>query len=280
MRRIRFIKILALSLICQSALAGEGKLLSTAGLTQIEGSAGGGLTPWASIAGYDTQDEISASVFTTQVKVDDYRLHSTGIALGLHDRVELSATRQTFDLTTLGGDIEQNIYGVKIRLFGDLIYTSWPQISAGVQHKKLADGAIAQALGAASYTSGSDYYLSATKVHLGAVNGYNLLWNITARASKANQTGLLGYGGVNGDSHELLLEGSLGVLLSREIAVGLEYRQKPDNLAVEEQDWADFFVAYIPNKNFNFALAWVDLGNIAGAEDQRGLYFSMTGYLK
>lgn len=42
--------------------AGE-RLLATGGVMQIEGSAGGGLTPWALIAGYGTREEIGASAF-------------------------------------------------------------------------------------------------------------------------------------------------------------------------------------------------------------------------
>jgi hypothetical protein len=70
------------------------------------------------------------------------------------------------------------------------------------------------------------------------------------------------------------------VLLSRQLVLGIEYRQKPDNLpGLEEEDAMDVFVAYIPNKQFNLTAAWVDLGTIAGAENQRGPYLSLTGYL-
>ena len=45
-----------LSLAPTIALAGEGKLIGTAGLNQIEGSGGGGIVPWATLAGYDSRD--------------------------------------------------------------------------------------------------------------------------------------------------------------------------------------------------------------------------------
>lgn len=42
------------------------KLLLTGGLSQVEGSAGGGLVPWAVIGGYGTRDEIGANAFYTR----------------------------------------------------------------------------------------------------------------------------------------------------------------------------------------------------------------------
>jgi hypothetical protein len=259
-------------------LAADGKLIGTAGLTQIEGAGGGGIVPWATLSGYDSRDQISVSVTATRVDVDDYRLNMLGVSASLYDRLELSVARQRFDLKVLGGDIEQTIYGVKYRLYGDVVYSEWPQLSIGVQHKRLDDEEIAKAL-AADDTRGTDFYIAATKVHLGALAGYNTVWNLTARATKANETGLLGYGGVNNGNYEIMLEASAGVLLSRYLVVGVEYRQKPDNLNLEEDDWVDFFISYIPSKNLNLTLARADLGAIAGAEDQTGWYLSINGQL-
>ncbi len=260
--------------------AGQGKLLETAGLTQIEGSGGGGIVPWATIAGYDSRDETSASIFNSLVFLNDFRLHSFGANIGLFDRVELSFARQIFNLSASGDEIKQHVYGMKTRLYGDLVYSFFPQVSVGVQHKTLIDGAVASAVGAENSRNGTDFYLAATKVHLGAVGGYNLIWNLAARATKANQLGLLGYGGEKNKDYQMMFEGSVGVLLSRQWAVGYEYRQKPNNLAgIKEDDWQDFFVTYIPNKRFNLTLAWTQLGDIAGARNQQGLYLSATGYL-
>ena len=271
--------LLGLVVVIQ-AKAGDGKLIATAGTTQLEGAAGGGIVPWAVLAGYDSREQVSASVFTTRVSVDDYQLNTVGAAIGLYDRIELSAAHQTFDLAKLGGEIKQNVLGVKARLYGDVVYSRWPQISAGIQHKRLLDSNVARAVAADSIRNGTDFYLAATKVHLGAVQGYNLLWNLSLRATRANQLGLLGFGGDKSDQYKLQAEGSLALLLSRRLAIGVEYRQKPDNLSfADEDDWADVFVAWFPDKNFNLTLAWADLGSIAGADDQKGLYLSLTGYV-
>lgn len=262
----------------QIAQAADGKLIGTAGLVQLEGSGGGGIVPWATLAGYDSRDQVAVSAVVTQVDVEDYRLGVTGVAVSLYDRVELSLAHQRFDLKTLGTDITQTIYGAKYRLYGDAVYSTWPQLSLGVQYKKLKDPEIALLLGADD-DSGTDLYLAATKVHLGAVAGYNAVWNLAARATKANQMGLLGFGAVDDDSYEIVLEASAGVFFNRHFALGAEYRQKPDNLGPEEQDWWDVFVTYIPSKDFNVTLAWSDLGTIAGAPDQEGFYLAVNGQL-
>ncbi|AZZ93971.1 DUF3034 family protein [Hahella sp. KA22] len=263
-----------------AAHAGEGKILAAPGVTQIEGSAGGGLTPWAVLAGYASRDDIAGSVFSSRVGVDDYRLDVWGGALNFYDRVEVSVAHQKFDLKKAGAEIRQDIYGAKVRLYGDLIYSEWPQVSAGVQYKRLQDTAIAKAVGAADEEHGTDFYLTASKLHLGAVGGYNLLWSLGVRATKANQLGLLGFGGDERDSYSAQVEAALAVMLNAHVAVGAEYRQKPDNLGfAEEEDWSDVFIAYFPNKHMNITLAWLDLGDIAGQDNQRGAYLSLTGYL-
>ena len=269
----------SLSFISIVSQASDGKLIGTAGLNQIEGSGGGGIVPWATLAGYDSREQISVNAFTTQVDIDDYRLNVLGVSASFYDRVELSVAQHRFDLKTLGGDIKQNVYGIKYRIYGDVVYSVWPQLSVGIQHKELDDGSIARAVGAANNNSGTDIYLAATKVHLGAIAGFNAVWSLTARATKANQLGLLGFGGVNNDSYQIMAEASAGVLFSRHLAIGVEYRQKPDNLGLGEEDWVDVFVTYIPSKNLSFTLAWAELGSIAGAKDQSGLYLSLNGQL-
>lgn len=276
--------LLSLCLLAQAAWAGDGKLLATAGLSQLEGTSGGGLAPWATLSGYDSRDEWSLSAFSSAVKVDDYKLHAWGVSASIYDRVEVSVAQQTFDLSSFGGEIRQNVVGLKARLWGDVVYGDWPQIALGIQHKTLLEKDIAAALGAGDADAGTDVYLAATKVHLGAIYGYNLVWNLAVRASRANQLGLLGYGGDRKNSYSALVEGSVGVLLTRSLAVGLEYRQKPDNLgAAKEDHWRDVFVTYIPNKDVSFTLAWVDLGKIADGiasdGEQRGMYLSIAGAL-
>jgi hypothetical protein len=73
-----------------------GKFLATGGVSQLEGAAGGGLTPWALIGGYGTRDSWGANLHYTGVRTQDYALDSSGVAVGLADRLELSLAGQTF----------------------------------------------------------------------------------------------------------------------------------------------------------------------------------------
>lgn len=276
MKRLSWLFCLACLGFASSGLAASGKLLATPGVSQVEGSAGGGIVPWAQLAGYASDDEIAINGFCSRADVSDYRLDVCGAQLNIYDRVEFSYAEQRFEVPALNTDIEQSITGAKVRLYGDIVYSKWPQLSLGVQHKSLDDGSIANLLGAKD-TSGTDVYLAASKLHLGALAGYNWFWNTTFRYSDANQLGLLGFGGPDSDK-ELLFEASTAVFLTHQIAVGVEYREKSNNLGLGEQDWQDVFVAWFPNKYVSVTAAWLDLGSIAGAKDQTGWYLSVTGY--
>ncbi len=265
-----------------TGLSASGKLLLTGGVTQVEGSAGGGLTPWAVIGGYGTRDQIGANAFYTQVNVDDYTLESFGALVGFYDRVELSFSRQQFDTERVGGALglgngftfTQDTIGVKVKVAGDVVLNqdSWmPQIAVGAQYKRNDQAAVLAFVGAKD-DSGVDYYVSATKLFL----DQSLLLNGTVRLTKANQFGILGFGGDRNDSYKAQFEGSAAYLLTRNLAVGAEYRTKPDNLGIAGEDDAfDVFVAWAPYKNVSLTVAYVDLGNIVIRDDQRGVYASL-----
>jgi hypothetical protein len=257
-----------------------GKLLLTGGVSALEGGAGGGLSTWALISGNETSRGVGGSVHATYVNVPDYELRSAGVAVGLFDRVELSLTRQEFDTGATGAKLglgkgftfKQDIAGVKVRLVGDAVYDQdrWlPQIAVGAQVKQNNQPAIVRAVGAQDDT-GVDYYAAATKLLLDK----SLVLNGTVRLTKANQTGLLGFGGQHGYSTQF--EGSAGYLVSKHLLVGAEYRTKPDNLGfAKESDWADVFVAYAFSKTLSVTAAYADLGDIATFKNQRGLYLSL-----
>ena len=260
---------------------GSGKLLLTGGVSQVEGAAGGGLVPWAVIGGYDTGGQWAANVHATRVETQAFGLDTYGVAVGVNDRLELTLARQIFDTKAAGATLglgqdfkfKQNIVGAKVRVMGDAVLDSdtWmPQISVGIQYKQNEQGDIVRAVGAMK-DSGTDFYVSATKLFL----GQGLLLNGTLRMTKANQFGLLGFGGPNSNSYKPQAELSAAYLLSRSVAVGAEYRPKPNNLAfAREQAAKDIFIAWAPTKNFSLTGAYVDLGDIATVRNQHGWYLS------
>ncbi|MGN2392815.1 DUF3034 family protein [Pelomicrobium sp. G1] len=264
------------------SLGSGGKLLLTGGVTQIEGAAGGGLTPWAVIGGYGTRDQLGANAFFTHARTGDYRFQAAGVLVGLYDRVELSYARQSFDTRAVGGALglgdgfkfHVDVYGLKVKVAGDAVLEqdTWlPQIAVGAQYKKNDQGEIVRAVGA-KRDSGTDFYIAATKLFL----DQSLLLNGTLRATKANQLGILGFGGDKEDRYKPQFEGSAALLLRRDLAVGAEYRSKPNNLGIaKEDDWWDVFVAWAPTKNVSLTAAYVNLGNVVIRDDQKGLYLSL-----
>jgi len=260
---------------------GSGKLLLTGGVSQVEGAAGGGLVPWAVIGGYDTGGQWGANVHATRVRTQDFNLDTYGVAVGVDDRLELTLAKQIFDTRAAGTALglgenfkfEQDIFGAKVRILGDAVLDSdtWmPQVAVGIQHKQNNQGDIVRAVGARK-SSGTDFYISATKLFL----AHSILVNGTLRMTKANQFGLLGFGGPNGDSYKPQAELSAAYLFRRDLAAGAEFRTKPSNLAfAREQNAKDVFVAWAPNKNLALTAAYVDLGDIATFRNQHGWYLS------
>jgi hypothetical protein len=268
--------------------ADRGKLLLTAGFSDVEGVGGGGLVPWAVITGYGTDISWGANAHYTDVRLKDFDLETIGVAVGLFDRVEISAAQHKLDVTGTaleGVEVSQDIFGVKVRLAGDAIYgqNTWlPQIAIGAEFKR--HGGIDNAgpltnptqLGAGD-DDGTDVYVSGTKVFL----SQSLLVNLTLRHSKANQLGLLGFGGDEDDDASLNLETTVGYLLTRKLAIGGEYRGKSDHLGADDEGAAwDLFLAYAPNRHVSIVAAYLNLGNILGPattvnHDQTGSYISV-----
>lgn len=276
------------------AQAGDGKLLLTGGVSTIDGAAGGGLTPWAVTGSYATQGEWGGTAFVTRATTSNYGLRVMGAALAWDDRLEFSLARQRLDtennlapLGLPGLQLEQDIVGAKWRLAGDAVLDSdrWmPQVAVGLLHKRAKANGLTPTLTGplGAKRSGSEAYISATKLWLAP----GVLTNLTLRATRANQNGLLGHGGAEGRRWQLMPELSVVKLLSPSVAVGVEARLKPNNLersvlgagALREQDWFDAFVAWAPSKRFSVTAAYVDLGAIAPAvqpKRQRGAYLSL-----
>ena len=266
-----------------------GKLLATGGVSQIEGAGGGGLTPWALITGYGSRDSYGANVHYTGIRTQDYAIDSAGVAVGMADRFEISLATQTLRGSKAPLDnlsIKQDIVGLKLKLSGDAIVDQdrlAPQIALGLQFKQNNGIHGLSALGVTDVTQlgarknhGVDLTLSATKLLL----DQSLLLNGTVRLTKANQLGLLGFGGDLHDRYQPMFEASVAYMINRQLLAGVEYRMKPRNLSVDkEKDFADVFIAYFPVRNFSLVAGWVSLGDITifNPTRQNGWYLSLQG---
>ncbi len=268
------------------AHAGEfvwgGKLDLTRGVTEVEGAGGGGLATWALITGNETDDGVGGEANGTYIDLPNYTLRAYGAGVGLYDRVEITYEGHDFDTGETGAKLglgrgftfHQDILGAKLRLIGDAVYDqdSWlPQIAVGAQYKANNQPTIIHAVGGKS-ADGVDIYVAATKLLLNE----SLVLDATVRFTKANQFGLLGFGGDRGDNYQPQFEGSAGYLVCRHLLVGAEMRSAPNNLGFARQDSAyDIFAAVALNKTVSVTAAYVDLGSIATFSRQRGVYVAL-----
>jgi hypothetical protein len=315
------------------SLLNSGKVFLTGGVVTVDGAGGGGITPWATISGYETRDGINGGLHYTFVYLPDYSLNSYGATVGFYDRFELSYTHSTlptgstFDTVGLIADtaglktgiepfnttIAMDVYGAKLRLIGDAVYTAdslIPQIAIGGFWKDNDSKTLLKTLKA---DKAKDYeaYMSFTKVYL----SYSTLLNYTVRYTSANQTGLTGFGHDDKNKKKFRSEASLAYLLQKNMAIGGEYQQHGHNLdgkdvsvqgistgdgsligavtnalgglgvqgvsnlqgtlTQHEDDWYDLFFAYAPSKNLSITMAYAMLGNITLTPDQHGFYISL-----
>jgi len=273
-------------------LGDQGKLLLTAGFSDLEGAGGGGLVPLAFITGYGSSDSWGANAHFTNIDTADYHIYTYGVSAGLFDRVELSYTRQNLAITGTALDglkTAQDVLGVKVKLLGDAVYYqgSWlPQISLGAEYKH-NDGIDAVAAGLPSLNNpmqlgarsehAEDYYLAATKIFLAE----SVVVNLVLRETKDNEFGFLGFGGNLKSGYSFCPEGTVAYLITRKIAVGAEIRSAPHNLSVDDQTEAwDVFAAWAPTKNVSLVAAYLNLGSILApvigvSRHQDGPYVSL-----
>jgi hypothetical protein len=273
----------------ESPLAPDfGKLPLTAGFTDIDGAGGGGLVPWATITGYGTDESWGANAHFTAVPLNDFRLLSYGVAVGVLDRIEASVTEDHLDVTSTllnGLSVSQQVYGLKVRLTGDVVYDqdSWaPQTALGAEYRRNTgisgeSGLTNPRQLGAQGDSDTDFYLSATKVML----AQSLLLDLTLRYTKANEFGLLGFGGDLHRGRSVEPEATVAYLVLRTVAIGTEYRAKPHNLSVDDERGAwDAFVAWTVSRHFSAVAGFVSLGSVLSpvtsvSRSQNGAYLSL-----
>jgi hypothetical protein len=208
--------------------------------------------------------------------------------------------------------IKMHVVGAKVRLIGEAIYDSdnlIPQVSVGAFYKWNENKALLETL-QASKSKDWEAYASITKIFFPV----STLLNVTARYTGANQTGLTGFGGPDGDHKKVRVEASLAYLLKKDTAIGVEFQQHGHNmdgrnvtlgggidltslvnnpllgptlkglgvdsalvqtLTQKESNWYDAFVAFFPSKNLSITMAMAYLGQITFTPNQVGYYISL-----
>ncbi|GLR65345.1 hypothetical protein GCM10010909_00230 [Acidocella aquatica] len=311
----------------QAHMFDMGGLVTTGAVTAIGGAAGGGIVPWALIGGYTTQDQVGGTAFYTHVFLRNYQLSTYGGLFALSNRVEVSFAHQDFALGGTGGtldgkiigalglpastpdsalphalqlnnaNINQDIIGIKVRLYGNAVYdqdTLIPEISMGYEYHRNENTSFVRAIG--TRPTGNEYYLAATKVWLHGLFGHYTMVTGTLDVTNAIQNGLLGFGGVgpNGpkNGYHVEPEFAVGYWINNNLVIGGEYRFMPHyqvvapgnvpgygplgNALSKTSDWKDVYIAYFPVKYLSVTLAYADLGTIASEKNQNGVYLSGT----
>jgi hypothetical protein len=286
-----------------AAMMQQGGILATSGVATISGVGGGGINPWATIIGYDTNDEIGFNAAYTHVSPGSYKLDAFSASVGLFNRVELSVAQQNFDLGApgaslgLGSDynLKQQIFGAKVRLFGNVLYDQGimlPQVAVGVNYHHNITGVfpgtsipLVDAVGA--HPDGTTFYVTAAKLFIDGLFGHYTFIDAGARLTNSNYNGLLGFGGTNAagvykSGYHVEPFVSVAQFINPQIAFGYEYRAMPHydvggalNLNTTNA-WQDVFAAYLPTKNIALVAAYANLGTIAGAKNSNGLYLSLN----
>ena len=267
-----------LLLLCAlEASAADGRLLGSGGVLSVDGSAGGGLVPWAVIAGHGGRGQWDVLASMSLVDTGDFDLRTGALALGWNNRIELSFARMSLGLDALvrAGQfpderLDTDVFGAKLRLGGDLVYGRAPQLAAGVQWRRSRDGDLLR-FASADDDQGFDVYLSASKLWIDGIASRRTLASLTLRSTNANQLGLVGFS----DRRSITLETSVAVFVHPNWLLGAEYRGKPDRLEFAREDaWSDLFLAWLPSRHWHLALGYADLGSIGGLDGQRGYYLS------
>jgi hypothetical protein len=184
----------------------------------------------------------------------------------LHDEIERA--------TTIGlseDAVQMHNFNARLALLKEGQFNqSWlPALTAGI-HYKYNDSvdAIDRELTGTLHNigiddnEGVDYTLYASKMLTFLPRP--LLVNLGLRNSEAAHIGLLGFTG----DREFLFEGNLVLFATKRLAIGAEYRQKPDKyqpipgLIEDEDDWWSVVFGYVFNNHFTVSGGYFNMGDV------------------
>ncbi len=307
-------------LLASSLLVPFGQsALANIPLLTIDSGGGGAIVPWAYISNAPKDGGVgmpSASIWTWVS--DSYTINFWPVAVSIGDRLELGFAYQNLDISTLKSDLRgdslaalPNVLDTKLdnvqmitahAKFQFLKETeTLPAMAFSVSYKKALDvdevndnltkGA-RNTLGASAPEvlkwmgldddSGFEFNLMATKLWKTKIP---ILTSVNLRYTQAHQLGFLGFS----DDWSLNPEFTLAILPEPNVAIGVEYRAKPDkykslnrylganggaaggyrpldDYSFGEDDFIDFFVAYLPTPNLTIAAGVANIGNVVHRE--------------
>ena len=290
----------AMALMLVTVLFAGGAALADAPipLHQLEGSGGVVLTEMAYLvnpAGADSENWYGMpSLSLGALIANNKNANMATISETLFDRLELSYSFHRFDIGDWSSDTgihttHDNIYmhvlnaRVAILNEGDFDMDWLPALTAGFHYKNnirivplVRDAGIVPENAGLSDDDGEEYTLTATK-KISNLLPRDIYVSATARSTDAAQIGYLGF------THDrrIVFEGYLAYCLLDNLIVGAEYRQKPDayhsipGLVEREDDWWSLAASYIVNENWNFTVAYANLGRMLNHQEPWSVWFQL-----
>ncbi|MBI4688016.1 MAG: DUF3034 family protein [Nitrospirae bacterium] len=288
-------------------------------LLNIEGEGGGGIVPWAYLINPAKDGKIGNPSLGAWTWISNgYTINFWTAGISVSDRVELGFAWQNLDISTLRDDLkgdsqialgagtsldtgDDNMQMITAHAKFQLLKESdsAPAVALSAEFKKalstddLEDNltrGVRGVLGAGApkllewmgvdSDSGVDFNLMVTKLWKTKMP---ILTSVNLRLTKANQLGFLGFS----DDYSLHPEVTVAVLPESNVAIGIEYRNKPDelksvndylranagttfsalnNYTFQENDFIDFFIAYFPTPKLSITAAVANIGNVVHKE--------------
>ena len=243
---------------------------------QIEGAADGVLTPGPQLAG--DGEAVGGTVAINHARLTDAHFTTLAANIVLDDRLELSAAQANLGFGS-SDDARQNVFAARVRVLGSADSPLGPAASVGISHRRQRDFGLERSLGASQPARRNDWdtmLTVGTGQQLGPAQA--LLLHATARYTRANAGGLLGFGGDRDDSHRLQLEAAFHASVSPRLTLGTEYRQQPDYLPEDLGDaWWTAYLGYATSATVHVTAGWQDQGRLGGAPRQRGPFIALRG---
>ncbi|MFC1684365.1 DUF3034 family protein [Pseudomonadota bacterium] len=282
-------------------------------LLNIDGEGGGAIVPWAYISN-PTDGGVGAAASMWTWVSDSYTINFWPVAVTIGDSLELGVAYQNLDTSTLRDDLKGDSFaalGAQLDIGMDNVQMvtthakyqflketdTMPAMAVSVSYKKAIDvdelsdnltddvralgGPFAAAPNVLEWMGvddddGYEVSLMATKLWKTKIP---ILTAVNLRYTQANQLGFLGFS----DDWSLNPEVTIAFLPEPNVAVGIEYKRKPDELksvndyigadvhelrdyTFEESDFIDVFAVYFPTPKLSIAAGVANIGNVVHRE--------------
>ncbi len=283
------IRILFLAVIL--VLGGRTISYSGAPLLNFEGVGGGGIVPGAHLVNppQDGKGIGKPAVMQWAGIRGDTNFYTTGFAFSLLDRFELGYTRATLDYNRIRDDVKRlsgnlldpgkdhiymDIFHLKTLILKEKEFLPAFAVTAEFKFNETIDDInnnLAQVLNTIGYDDdfGVDFDFSFSKIIPNLII-CPIFVHFNIRLTRAAQAGFFGFSSDYTANPEI----SAGVLVRPDMAVGFEYRVKPDeygSLALpgftcKEDDMWDINFTYFPIERLSLSVAYCGFGNAANKD--------------